>query len=77
MTQLDSLVDKPEIGRFTVVWTKKAVAKYDAHGTFDPRHTIKSYPIAHHSSWFRDDMQRKFGNSWIVLDDHGVFKRGD
>ncbi len=56
----------------TVVWGAKAVAQWDTSRSFDPTHTITSYPVAIKSPWFRDDMQRKFGTAWVITDADGA-----
>ncbi len=63
-------IDGQEI--LTVVWTKKAVAQWDTKRTFEPRHTIDAYPVDRDSPWFRDDMTRKFGSSWVCVDGAGA-----
>lgn len=66
------MIDTHPTETLTVVWTKSAVARWDTKRTLDPRHTISSYPVSITSPWFRDDMNRHFGPSWIVVNGEGA-----
>jgi len=56
----------------TVIWTARAVSRWDDHRAKDPRHTITSYPVSLGSPWFRDDMAAKFGAHWVLVDSAGA-----
>ena len=64
---------------YKLIWTKRAVERFDRSGSCDPRHTISAYPVDLSSPWFRSDLDRKLKYSpWLLLDcDGAVVARRD
>jgi hypothetical protein len=54
------------------IWTRRAVERFIASGSADPRHTVSNVTADLDSPWLEDDWGRRAnGSPWILVNQHG------